>query len=382
MQIPAKSDALLLLKSLQSREPAGLSVIPSKEVILYGAGNLGKLAAQFLQYVGVKVKFAIDKKANPHMLEEFGIPTVTSIEAGSNADKLLLVSTLSEPYSAIATELKNLGWKNVFPFYDYAQHYKHKHPLNNGWFCGQLTPEDITGISHVMETLEDDHSLGAYLQFIAWRLLREDWTYEDAPVIPENRYLIPQISQALSNHENFLDIGAYDGRVLLNLLKRTDYEVNSAVMIEPDTVNVELLKKTLRTLPQNLQNKIKLLPLVVSDRSGFTSFSQGFDFASRECDITPSKFQSVTIDDLALSPTFIKIHTEGTELAVLNGGRKTMIIGRPKIAVTVYHGRDGLWKIPAYLISLLDEYTFYLRVHSWCGTGTVFYAIPSEQKVN
>jgi FkbM family methyltransferase len=380
MKMPTRHEIPALLASLQSRNPAGLPAASSKDIILYGAGGLGALAANFFQHVGVHVSFAIDKKANPHMLEKYGIPVLAGAQPAGHNDKILLVSTLSEPYSQISAELQSSGWQTICPFYDYAQNFRHRHPLNNGWFCGNLSSEDIVGISGVIEKLEDRHSLGAYLQFIAWRLLREDWLYDEAPVIPGNRYFIPQIEHLLSDTERFLDIGAYDGRVLLNLLKRTRDNIESALMIEPDAINRGLLQKTVRALPQILQDKITLQSFVVSNISGLTSFSQGFDFASRECEIASSELPSVTLDDLALSSTFIKIHTEGNELAVLHGAKKTLLHQRPKIAITLYHSRDGLWKIPTYLISLLDEYAFYFRGHTWCGTGAVFYAIPRDRK--
>jgi FkbM family methyltransferase len=380
MKIPTRHEIPALLTSLQSRNPASQPAASRKDIILYGAGGLGTMAAKFFQHVGEHVSFAMDKNANPYMLDKYGIPVFAEANPADHTDKILLVSTLSEPYSQIAAELQSRGWHSIYPFYDYAHNHKHRHPLNNGWFCGNLSSEDIAGISGVTEILEDRHSVGAYLQCIAWRLLREDWLFDEAPVIPENRYFIPQVANLLSETERFLDIGAYDGRVLLKLLNLNHDKIESAVMIEPDAINMRLLQNTVRALPQQLQEKITLLSLVVSDTNGLASFSQGFDFASRQCEISSSKLPSATLDDLALSSSFIKIHTEGNELAVLHGSKKTLIHQRPIIAVTLYHSRDGLWKIPAYLISLLDEYAFFFRGHSWCGTGAVFYAIPRNRK--
>jgi FkbM family methyltransferase len=380
MKAPTRHEALTLLESLQSRQPAAPPVLSGAPIILYGAGELGKLAAGFFRHVNIPVSFAMDKKANLHLLKDYGIPVVARTNPADHADKVLLVSTLSEPYGQIASDLRNRGWQTVFPFYDYAQNFKDLHPLNNGWFSGCLSSEDVAGISGVIAKLADSHSIGAYLQFITWRLLREDLLYDDAPVIFENRYFIPQITQAITDRETYLDVGAYDGRVLQSLLKLTGGEITAAIMIEPDTINMALLKKTVLLLPRTLHRKIRLLTVVASDKTGRTSFSHGFDFASREGLIAATALPSIALDDLNLAPTFIKIHAEGSDLAVLQGARATMVGTRPKIAVTIYHNRDGLWKIPAYLISVLDGYVFYFREHSWCGTGAVFYAIPRKRK--
>jgi hypothetical protein len=49
------------------------------------------------------------------------------------------------------------------------------------------------------------------------------------------------------------------------------------------------------------------------------------------------------------------------------------------IAATVYHNDDGIWKTPLWMMHSLEDYRFLFRVHSWCGTGAVLYAIPAER---
>lgn len=86
-----------------------------------------------------------------------------------------------------------------------------------------------------------------------------------------------------------------------------------------------------------------------------------------------------TIDALGMEPTFIKLHLEGAELAVLRGAERTLRSARPIVAATVYHNDDGIWKTPLWMMRNLKDYRFLFRLHSWCGTGAVLYAIPSER---
>jgi hypothetical protein len=85
------------------------------------------------------------------------------------------------------------------------------------------------------------------------------------------------------------------------------------------------------------------------------------------------------LDALGLSPTFLKLHLEGAELLALKGARETLLSCRPIVAATVYHNADGLWKTPLWMMQTLPDYRFFFRAHSWCGTGAVVYAIPSER---
>jgi hypothetical protein len=88
------------------------------------------------------------------------------------------------------------------------------------------------------------------------------------------------------------------------------------------------------------------------------------------------------LDTLDLSPTFIKLHLEGAELAALKGARKTLLSNRPIIVATIYHNADGIWRTPLWLMEALPGYRFLFRIHSWCGTGAVIYAIPNERSAS
>ena len=63
----------------------------------------------------------------------------------------------------------------------------------------------------------------------------------------------------------------------------------------------------------------------------------------------------------------------------MRGARQTLIDCRPIVAATVYHNDDGIWRTALWLMETLPRYRFLFRLHSWCGTGAVIYAIPYER---
>jgi len=119
---------------------------------------------------------------------------------------------------------------------------------------------------------------------------------------------------------------------------------------------------------------------VLADYDGEALFHSGLDYASQLSDTGQSCVVTRTIDALGIFPTFIKFHLEGAELAALKGARQTLLNCRPLIAATVYHNDDGIWKTASWLMETLADYRFLFRVHSWCGTGAVIYAIPNERR--
>jgi hypothetical protein len=75
-------------------------------------------------------------------------------------------------------------------------------------------------------------------------------------------------------------------------------------------------------------------------------------------------------------PSSVSIHAEGHELETIKNNLSDFIKYRPKINVTVYHSRDGLWKIQKLLMENLKDYRFQFRLHAYLGTGAYLYCIP------
>jgi hypothetical protein len=201
-----------------------------RPLYLYGAGNLGRLAREFLIAVGHE----------PVGIFERGDPT-------PEADARVAVSVITSPYVAIERSLAARGCADVVPFYDLAEGLRGQHPLANGWFADPLTLVDQCEIETVLAGWDDDVSRAHHLQFIAWRRLREEWIFEDAPVVTE-RYFIPEVTAGLHDHETFLDGGAHHGSVSVAFAARA---ANLRVIaVEPDVANRAVLLESLQRLPQ------------------------------------------------------------------------------------------------------------------------------------
>lgn len=362
MILPNFSDSINLLERLFLAKPSTQPAATNTPMIIYGAGELGKLALEYCKYVGIKVECMVDKH-----ISGGGVFPLSCLKNLPNHP--ILISTASSPFGEIKDSLVSMGCSNVVSFYDYAQNFKDKHPINNGWYAFPISEDDKRGMTNVLIRLEGDKSRAAYLQSLAWRITREDWIFPDSKVVRKDRYFIPEVVSALTRSEMFLDIGSYDGRVVDQLIGIAG-DIDSAVLIEPDSGNISKCPP---------REKVSIIMAAVNDVPGIVPFAGGFDYASRISDYGTTLTKCITIDSLDFNPTFIKIHAEGGELAAIIGGKNKIVKTRPILAVTTYHNRDGLWKIPLYLMTLLDDYDFYFRMHSWMGTGTVIYAIPRKR---
>lgn len=381
--LPDRERARQLLQEIAARPPAPGSRRADKPLMLYGAGNLGRMAKVLLDRIGLAVEGVVDAQAREIRRDPFWQNTrvLAPDEIGprERSDSLLAITIATQPWSTVSAKLRAAGWDDLVPFYDLAEAYRDRHPLGNGWFSGALTGADIDETARVLDRWEDDTSRAHHLQFIAWHTLREDWIFADAPVIAEDRFFIPEVRRVLRTDETFADLGAHTGTVCRRFIEETRGRFAAIWAVEPDADNLAALRQSLDALPESQRARITVLARALSDTAGAATFFPGLGYASQCSPLGAMSMRTETVDELHIAPSFVKLHLEGAELAVLRGACKTLLRERPIVAATIYHDRSGIWELPRWLMQTLDNYAFHLRKHSWCGTGAVIYCIPRER---
>ena len=372
----------LLQHLVQQKIPA-----PSQEVdrplVLYGAGNLGRMAKQYCDRVGLKIEAVIDQRVQPHRQDEFwqGVTLLHPEDASSELKQtaLIAICVANTVFATLREDLAQQGWQSVVHFYDISEAYRDRHPLSNGWFCSELSADEGEQILAVMKQWHDFSSRAYHLQFIAWRHLRQEWLFSGAEMQTNNRYLIPEVTEVLHSQEVIADIGGHHGETALLLLSAVNYRYRSLWIFEPDPDNLSQIQSSLSETMSQHQAQIHLHDTALSNVSGERQFFAGAGYACQLTEIGDITLNVKTFDSFDIPVTFMKLHLEGEELNVLRGAEKTLREQRPIVTTTVYHNRTGLFELAAWLMQTLHNYQFYFRLHSGCGTGAVIYAIPMER---
>jgi len=380
---PRLIEGMGLLRALNaSAHLRGPHAIGTRPLVLYGAGNLGRLARDHLASVGQPIAAVVD--ANAHALRGepafAGIPLLAPDDVPDTLkrDALLAVCVVTLPYAPLAEDLARQGWTTCVPFYDIAEAFRDRHPLSNGWFAAPLTSGELETAGDVLDGFWDEQSRAHYLRFAAWRLAREEWDFPDARVEPDTRFFIPEVRAALRRTDNFLDAGAHHGSVTERLLQLSGLPRGAIWAVEPDAESHKALRAWASRAGSDVRARLHLMDRVLTERDEAVRFHSGLGYASQVA-ATGAPRQGTPIDALDLAPGFLKLHLEGAELAALKGARETLRRHRPVIAATVYHNADGLVRTPHWLMTTLDRYAILMRTHGWCGTGAVVYAIPMER---
>jgi len=381
---PSRTVARQLLREIAERPVSFTPRKVDKPLILYGAGDLGKMAREYFERLAVPFMFVVD--ANPDLprrdpfwagVDIFGIHDVP-IKHRESA--LLAVCVATVPFSQVNALLKEQGWRDVVPFYDIAEAYRDRHPLSNGWHSGVLSEQDICGIEAALYRWDDDVSRAHHLQFVAWRSLREEWFFGDAPVTTHDRYFIPEVLSVLHDHEVFVDAGAHHGEVSIRFLDAVKNRYREIYAIEPDVENLSQLRDILGEYLSVKSEKVHLLTYALGSVTDQKRFYHGLGYASQFSELGQTEVDVRCLDDLLIPATFVKIHIEGWESSAISGGLETIMNNRPILAVTSYHNREGLWYLPAQIMTCLDNYAYYFRLHSWQDGCGVIYALPRERK--
>ena len=350
-----------MLDALAGAPPARGPRLVDKPLVLYGAGNLGRLAVDALKVIDVPVWTVIDFASEERVSPEL------------RASALVAVCVATAPYMPIRDELAERGWQDIVPIYDVIEAYRDVYPLSNGWFTGGLSQTDRDAIGSVLDELEDDVSRAHHLQFIAWHHAREEWSFEDAVPEVDSRYFPEELRRVLRTDERFLDVGAHHGEVMLRFVEISG-GFDRMWGIEPDPKSWTVAERALDKLDHK---KVTLYPVAVGEVRGWRHFAYGLGYVSQFFE-SGNMTRVFTIDELKLAPTFMKLHLEGWELDALEGARQTIERHRPILACTIYHNRLGMWETPRWLMRL-PNYRSLIRQHAYLGTGVVFYAIPMER---
>ena len=379
--LPNLVDARRLLEQLATHRSTVGPRSVDRPLVLYGAGRLGRMACELFQRLQIPIAYVMDQSP-PETGRLFDRIPVLHPEAAAPSERetsLVAVCIVNTAYEPIRAELAAKGWRHIFPVYDVLDAYRDRLPMGNGWFAGHLSGEDIAQIAEVLSGWSDDCSRAAHIQFMAWRLHRLEWQFSNAPVRIDDRYFIEPICHAFGERERFLDAGAHHGHVSARWLDLVQNRFEEIMAVEADCHNAMRLKQWIATLPPEAKGRVSIREWALAAEPGIRPYCHGSDLSSRLMSQAQGSVQCHRIDDLGFPFTFGKIHLEGGELAALQGATETLLRCRPMLAVTTYHNDDGLWRTPKFLMETLPDYHYFMRLHAWCGTGSVVYAIPHEK---
>ena len=381
------------LEALLSRDPPAMRVSErqefdrlsgGREIVLMGAGGLGRRALAGLRRHGIEPLAFADNAAARHGTAIDGVavlsPEAAAREFGRRAAFVVTIWGANSPhrFAHSRDQLRSLGCDAVcsFPplFWKYAE-------ALLPFYLQDLPSkvlEDRDQVLQGFDLWEDEASRAEYIAQVRFRLCA-DFDGLSHPV-QHPQYFPPDLF-SWSGDEWIVDGGAYDGDTVRTVSRLHGDRFGHMLAVEPDPANFERLLATAAALPPAVRAKLDCRQIALASRHGTlhldatgTASSTTSAAASAAAIAVPAE----TLDALVAgaAPTFVKLDIEGAEIDALEGARATIDRHAPVLAVCVYHLQNHLWRIPLLLRGWRRDYAFFLRPHNEEGWDLVCYAVP------
>jgi FkbM family methyltransferase len=339
----------------------------SSPVVCFGAGNLGRRVARAVHPV-----LFCDNNSSLWQTSIEGIPVEAPKAAVERFPDATFVVTIWSPSRTEGMQdhidqLRGFGARKVIPFYSLLSDYGDTLLPHLFWERSDYYRAHEEEIRRARTLLD----LTGQQEFDRqMRLRMGDFSGQ---VIDSGTTYFPDDLFHLSQHEVFVDCGAYNGDTIADFRRLSGDKFSRIVAFEPDPHNFGALAAAL-----NGDARIMLRPYATTAGREKLRFAAGAGVASRISSTGTCEIQTITLDEAleGIVPTYIKFDIEGSEPEALEGGRHTIVSNRPKMAVCVYHAPDHLWSLPLRLSELLPDSRFTLRTYYADGFDCVCYCIP------
>ncbi len=358
----------------------------SKDIIIFGAGQLGKKVAELLTISGLNVIGFCDNSISFAGVNILELPVYSPEELSRKFSKeiLVIVSIWSykHSYSQTLSQLENLGFKNVIHsliplvVYQKTKNYLPNYCLDNPHKIIQSKTKVIAAYKIIKE-MGDYKSIEVYEKMIAFYF---NPVADNIPVPTERKVFRELVDEV------YVDTGAYIGQTVLDFIRDRASVYKSIYCFEPDRISFKRLSKNLEQYTRNGSSEINLINAAVGDLFKKVSFLHTGTWGSKVVNAT-NMFN--TVDQYALDkykwnalPTLIKFDIEGNELSALKGANSFIKNSTTVLSITAEHRIEDLWEIPLYLYAINPKRLIYLIPRDYeVGMDLVFYSVPQGRIV-
>lgn len=355
-------------------------IAPFADLVLFGAGALGRAILEGLRKVGVHPLAFADNNPRLWGSQVDGLTVLPPQEAAErHGDRAGFVVTIYNGSSARA-QLQGLGCQKVLPFVPLLWKYSDIFIPHSGVDLPDRIPDQREQIEDCYSMLADDISKRELCGQLEWRYWL-DYAALPAPLNPQDTYF-PADIVATSGREVFVDCGAFDGDSIRSFLAHRNHTFSQIVGLEPDPENRRRLCGFISHLPGDCGQRISVLPYAVGNESKRVTFRATETAGSKvAAQGWTTEVECRRLDDLSWpqSPTFIKMDIEGAEPEALAGAAELLQRSHPILAICVYHRSEHLWRIPNLIHSISSDYKIFVRRYAEECWEMVCYAVPAER---
>lgn len=334
-------------------------------IVFYGCGAIfNSIVDTWNAYVGRKVDYCCDSDSVKWGKYFCGTKCLSFQELVKIKNRSAVFITIGD-FEPVFKNLIESGFPLVNQIYKYDL-------ITSNFLLDQNCLEIGDKLCQACKILSDEQSKKVFHAIVNRVLSNGEDIGVMADVCEKNQYFPANIIK-LSDHESFIDVGAFNGDTVKDFIKRVNGKFENIFSFEVNSINFRLLNDNVKNMPNC--DRIRIFELGLWDRESDIAYS----ISQSQSTIGEGEARGhvVPLDEMLKNEkvTFIKMDIEGAELQALKGSKSIIKTQKPKLAICVYHDFKHLWEIPLYIKELVPEYKIYLRHHTKLEYETVCYAV-------
>ncbi len=321
----------------------------TRPIYIYGMGDGAmKIMSVFKEY-GIETAgvFASDDFVRGHYFEGFKVLKLSEVE--ELEEDFAVVLAFAAGYEELVERIKMIASKHKLYVPDVPV-------IGCGLFTYDYCKENAEKIQEVYDLLEDEQSKKVYASIINFKISGDIKYLEDITTTKSDiyRYIIkPNLN------EHYVDLGAYNGDTIQEMLDITKSRYAKMYAMEPDRKNFKKLCKAIEG-----KNHIYAYNNAVWCTDTQLPFSSKSGRQSSLATSTGTKYiDSKSVDSMlgGSEATLIKMDVEGAEREALWGACQTIARYSPRLMVALYHRNEDIFELPLLVHKLNPRYKLYIR---------------------
>ncbi len=331
------------------------------KVVLFGVGIYGEMALQYFKSMDIIVSYFCDNDITKHDKIVDNVKVISPTELCKIDNSFVIITSKHYVYE-ISKQLSKMN-------------------LNHISFDAYFIKKSIDQYEKMyFDLLNEERS-----EFVIVKLLKSMITGERefcSNVMEDNAFYAIPIFKTTDN-EIFVDAGAYVGDTLEQFIWNNIGSFRKIYAFEPGTRQFDAMQIRIKRLVEEWAiDKDKIICV----KAGLGENDAILPFADDQTSLSSNNFvatNDINVCNVAIhsldnfmkdeSVTMIKADIEGFEIEMLKGARNIIKRCKPKLAISIYHKPEDMFKIPMFIHEIVPEYNMAIRHHSAKLLETVLY---------
>jgi FkbM family methyltransferase len=321
--------------------------LETRPIFIYGMGDgAEKILTAFSRFnIRAEGVFASDDFVRGHYFAGFKVMKYSEVEL--KYGDFVIVLAFGSSDEEIIERVRKMSQQHTLYIPDVPV-------VGSGLFTYDYCLENAEKIQAVYDMLEDEYSRKVYAAIINFKI-SGNMKYIDEAATSKAEIYREIIKPNL--YESYVDLGAYNGDTVKEMLSLTKDRYVSIYAVEPD-------RKNFRKLCRSTEDKkhIKAYNAVSWCCDTQIPFSTK---AGRQSSVSSSgePIDAKSVDSIleGSQATLIKMDVEGCEREAIWGSVRTIKRYKPRLMIALYHRNEDIFELPLLVKKLNPGYKCYIR---------------------